>query len=456
MSIREKLAMWRTRHGAESATQPHPSLREFVYLDEVSVYSLLASRKGAIATDFTDTESASLNSQFAGSLGGGFGLAKVEARASVEGGQAYGSQVMRKAIVQTSFKEFRELESERLALNVPTGDPPLVTSVTELGERLDSLLAEGWVIDPSRLQRGALAEVEVVLTVDPIFSATAAISTMRDLMEESPELFGVRDSAQLAEVRAVGGVLDKLLAGLVPVRCQLVSFEAVEVRGSDYLVHPGLIEAQTAGAIETQPVFLVGVAQRELFWKDIRRVLFSESRFSLFCRISQGELTRDWRPVKGVEVLNAIHPVFNQYMRDIGAQFLAGMQSAFEGLNEPAAMPGDQGRALLETFSQALAAYHGKVLSAEQLSRLHVSVLKDDASWPDSVDSRRPVLNEARVFVERELWVRTPHEVAARLRLAAVGKHPGLKAEMAGTAADFRSGPDRERFLDVEIVAIYW
>lgn len=456
MSIRERLATWRTRHGTESAGRPHPSLREFVYLDEVSLYSLLASRKGAIATEFTDTESASLNSQLAGSLGGGFGLAKVEAKTSVEGSQTHGSQVMRKAIVQTSFKEFRELESERLALKVRTGDPPSVTSETELRERLASLLAEGWVIDPSQLQRGALVEVEVVLTVDPIFSATAAISTMRDLMEESPELFGVRDSAQLAEIRAVGGVLDKLLAGLVPVRCQLVGFEAVEVEGSDYLVCSGLIDKQRAGALETHPALLVGVAQRELFWKDIRRVLFSNSRFSLFCRISEGKLTRAWRPVKGVEVLDAIHPVFNQYMRDIGAQFLSGMQSAFEGSNESAEVPGDRGRVLLETFSGMLAAYHGKVLSAEQLSRLHASVIKDDASWPDSVDSRRPVLHEVQVFVERELWVRTPREVAARLRLAAAGEDEGVKAEMAETAASLRSRPDLERFLDVEIVAIYW
>ena len=73
------------------------SLREFIYLDEVSVYSLNASRLGAIASEFTETEKASLNVGVQNSFGAGVDI---------------GSQVVRKSIVQTTFKEFYDNETE--------------------------------------------------------------------------------------------------------------------------------------------------------------------------------------------------------------------------------------------------------------------------------------------------------------------------------------------------------
>jgi hypothetical protein len=44
---------WRRRWAAKNEKG---MLREFVYLDEVSVYSLIASRLGPIAAEFTDTQ----------------------------------------------------------------------------------------------------------------------------------------------------------------------------------------------------------------------------------------------------------------------------------------------------------------------------------------------------------------------------------------------------------------
>ena len=67
MSISSRLGGWLRRLKPQKAPEP-PSglLREFVYLDEVSVYSILASRKGGIATEFTESQTASLNSDVGG------------------------------------------------------------------------------------------------------------------------------------------------------------------------------------------------------------------------------------------------------------------------------------------------------------------------------------------------------------------------------------------------------
>src|SRR3569832_962441 len=109
-------------------------LREFVYLDEVSVYSLLASRLGPLATEFTDTERASL---------------KIEA-VGVGGGTEVGSQVLRKSTVQTSFKELYELEISSLAMRPvdQQSKVPTVSIVCDLISKRDFLVADGGLLYP--------------------------------------------------------------------------------------------------------------------------------------------------------------------------------------------------------------------------------------------------------------------------------------------------------------------
>lgn len=59
MRLRGRVGAWvarRRRRRAARQLEGAP-LREFVYLDEVSVYSLVASRMGSVATEHTATES---------------------------------------------------------------------------------------------------------------------------------------------------------------------------------------------------------------------------------------------------------------------------------------------------------------------------------------------------------------------------------------------------------------
>ena len=120
MSISSRVRAWLRRLKPQKAPENLTGLlREFVYLDEVSVYSILASRKGAIATEFTESQTASLNSDVGGSVGVGFGGTKATFDSKVQAGHVQGSQVLRKAIIQTSFKELYDIEQASLALSPP-------------------------------------------------------------------------------------------------------------------------------------------------------------------------------------------------------------------------------------------------------------------------------------------------------------------------------------------------
>ena len=98
MNIVEGIKGWfRNRNRARSmSSEP---LREFVYLDEVSVYSLLASRKHGIATQFTESQTASLNSELGSSLNIGFAGLGSKLDGKTQSSQSQASQVIRKATV---------------------------------------------------------------------------------------------------------------------------------------------------------------------------------------------------------------------------------------------------------------------------------------------------------------------------------------------------------------------
>ena len=169
-------------------------LREFVYLDEVSLYSMLASRRRGIATEFTEMETASLNAEVGGSAGVAFGArASVESRVQSE--QQRSSQVLRKAIIQSSFRELYQSEQEALALRLlEDQQTPSLGTRTDIEGAFDSLLQGNWVIDPEEILRGELIEVEVELEAEPIFHMAVIITTISDLMEEGDDLFDSRHS----------------------------------------------------------------------------------------------------------------------------------------------------------------------------------------------------------------------------------------------------------------------
>lgn len=159
MKLITRLRVWfrRWRRKRASKRQSAP-LREFVYLDEVSVYSLIASRLGPIAAEFTEKQTASLQSETRSSLSAGSGVAKAGVDSRLATGQTQESQVVRRSIVQTTFKEFYEMEQDSLAMRpIPEGlEPPKTDSLEDLETNMEELENKGWIVDPAKLPRGQL------------------------------------------------------------------------------------------------------------------------------------------------------------------------------------------------------------------------------------------------------------------------------------------------------------
>ena len=469
MSIVSRLSNWfRHRKDREPNEASYRERREFVYLDEVSVLSILASRTGRIATESTESQTTSQSNEVNGSLGVGLGETKANLGTKVQTSQVEASQVSRKAIIQSSFKDLYDIERSALVLRPASLEHlPTVDSILALERLLGSPEGAGLVVDARTLNRGELLEVDVELEADPIFRMATIITTFVGLMEDNEELLQNAVTAQLPEIRSVSRLLDSLLAGLVPIRGRLVDFEWTRICSRDVLVHRSLLsQIPTSAQPETYPAFLVGVAQNDLFWKDIRRVLFSQARHTVFCRLATNGLTDKWSPVKMADVFSGITSDFDEMILGLGDELMSGfkrgVRSATAGTTVGAPLTklnhdAQNGELLLRNYAESLADYHKRNLEPSAIEALTHGVSFAE-NWLDSVDAYRPVFAEVTKKVDDSLEVETPPNVAYGLRLQALGQSR-IEAPIAidgSTTSGNLPEPRRERFLDSEIIAIYW
>ena len=113
---------------------------------------------------------------------------------------------------------------------------------------------------------------------------------------------------------------------------------------------------------------------------------------------------------------------------------------------------------MIHRYASELASYHKSSFDSEDRRSL-LDDIKLEEGWIDSIDASRPVFSKVKDFVDQELGVKTAPETACQLRQAilldsssGIGSLPS--AESNRTRPTKESGA--ERFLEAEIIAIYW
>lgn len=277
--------------------------------------------------------------------------------------------------------------------------------------------------------------------------------------DENRELFGSVDQQGMINMRAIARMLETLLAGLVPIRGRLVDYVAATSDGVDFLLHRRLADAARMAGLDVRPVFITGVTEQRLYWKDIRRVLFAGSRFRIFCRLAGGGLMPEWKPVKLADALRDVHPVLGAQLDSIGSLMLSAMGDAIAlGEAGRGESPG-RGTRVAETYVALLCDHHGRREELERVLPLIDLSSANTDSWLDSVDSWRPIFRKVTEQVDAVLGVHTEPAVAASLRLSAQLEGgaglPGIHRQEETAPATTVMKAD-ERFLDAEVIAIYW
>jgi hypothetical protein len=370
-----------------------------------------------------------------------------------------GTQVLRKSTVQTTFKELYELELTSFVIR-PIHEKqrmPKVKNINDLLAMKEILLADGWIVDPEKIVRGQLLEVEVQLEAEDIFRVSSVVSAFLDIIEANPEMFGVEISSVI-QAKAMGRILEKLLVGLVPISGLATDYKIVELEEKEWIVHRKLLgEISGTDSFSAYPLYVVGVAEQSLFWKDVRRILFSKARFRVLCRLAQNNIKDSWTPVKLAHILDMVKPGLGNQIDNLGSDVLASMVNA--GKTDQSADRKRLMRDALISYAVLLAKHYGRTINEEDLTRSGLLTEQQCNSF-GSLEERRQAFNAVATFLHDRFELELDQMMVAQYRAVAL-IDAGL--DLLGRPMSLMASDDapsnvssEKRFLDSEFVAIYW
>lgn len=443
----------RSHKAVAAAKRASKPLREFIYLDEVSLASLLASQKGELTENVTSqVEEASLL-ESGGKIGvNGPLLPSAEASSRFQTTNSTALQTVRKANAQSLFRELHELEHLRKIK--PTEKECTAASFQDL-------IATGggdWAFNAQELERGDLVEFRVKLSASWIFQISTMVAEFSEMFDESPALFleNVRFS-DLYQAKNVNKIINKLLAGLVPIDGLVTEYSVAEHEGDDYIVHRSAIEKFE---VEAHPLQIVGVTEHLAYWKDIRRILFADSEFTVLCRLAKSGIQTEWNPIK-------VADIFGQFAPDLAGQIEASSRAAIaqsaRTRDEPKA--NDQSQKLIVAmlrYRDLLIAHSGREISIQESQAIDKSI-SSLSFVSNSAEGQRAAFSQTKAVIETVIGETIDAEADLNLRESV---RSAQDMPLLPTASETQQrSQDTEpvqientdnRLLDVEVVAIYW
>ena len=169
------------------------SLREFVYLDEVSVYSLTSSPDQPPPVSVSESSSQSAGEVLAGQIDAGAQmLLKTSLKGELNSARSSGLQMQRQFNIQSQFARLHQSHQQSFAL-VARPFAGTAKSTSDLADALTALETQQLAVPATRLTRGVLTEIPVALRAHSAFDITAFTRALGSLITNHPELLNIPD-----------------------------------------------------------------------------------------------------------------------------------------------------------------------------------------------------------------------------------------------------------------------
>ncbi len=432
-----------------TADPKRPDLREFIYLDEVSLLSLLSSQSGEVTDSKSEQASEGSEASIDATAGVNPGaIAKAEITSRYQTNNSSTIQTSRKATVQSRFRDLHLIDGLRIIEPVAVDTPANDIESLKKTDTLSKLASA------AELHRGKLVELRVRLAADPVFHLGTMVSEFTSMAEDYPDMFAAEGGlATLQEVQPINKILKRLLAGLVPIRAVAVDYVVVEIDEVEYVAHKYLIDGLK---LKTRPLEIVGVTEQEAYWKDLRRVLFSEAEFTVLARISHSGLQESWTPVKLADLFVDVAPDLVEQINSAGRIPFSGV------LSQPNESALDAKlAAALSQYADSLLHEVGESLGPDQKEgvaqsigelKMRSATVSDQTSAFSSLTKRVLGIVGGEVGPERALELRTAAREAVGLSLFPTSS----SLNQVNLITPKPLGDQAPRLLDVEFVAIYW
>ena len=424
-------------------------LREFVYLDDVSVDSLVQSVRGGTLDQITEIHHDELQAELEGKVAATNLVTTGEVRSRLQSTMSDSSQALRRVGIQARFGELHRIVWPRRVLR-PVDDEaiPEVTTLAQLLELAGGTeMASLWAVPASTLQRGKVIELDVELGSEPLFHMVEAMHQIVELWPEDPQVVGLESLPDLRQAQGIGQMISGLLGGLVPIRSRSLHFDAVTIDGEVWLVHPAILDRLPQSEVsDRRPLDVVGAAAQERFWKDRRRVVFAGARYRILARLVLDWLSESWVPVKMVETFKGMATGLAE---GIDSATLLG-KALLDGVDPTGGvlpMSGADAGQLVNRFTTEINSRFGTTGTIEEL--MGAGLHPPSAARIDSLAAAPSVLNPIAEYLLKD--VSSPDRQAI-----SDARHAAYQATVDATPSKNVDVDRDPLLLEVEFIAIYW
>ena len=408
------MPMWvpqflRQESGEDEDTSP---LREFIYLDEVSVVSLLASLTRELTEERTDidTEESQTKSGWSAKLSfipfinPGISREKTSIDRDTE-------EVVRRSEIQSKFDELYSKTAPRFEVDKENTETRI--SVSEISE-------------------GGVMEVDVEFSGHELFHYYKAFQYLIDVAEGAEHEFENKEK-QMVEL------MGSLFGDQIPVVGKLLNYKLVD---GEICNSGEVIEEEDA-----EDLWIAGTLDPDMLWQEPSQFLYEENKFTAYVRVPDAQIQQDWDPLKLTRVIRSIS-------EQIGDQLSSVIEGAFDQAKD------EFDTADLEQEGHTSSKYDQYFdfiedeedidISGEQRERLLSSADQEVIVRPDdsSYESKISLLKEIADQVEENEDVELDRERLANYRSELVENQ--IEDE------NITSDSSDRKYLEVSFVAVYW
>jgi hypothetical protein len=304
--------------------------------------------------------------------------------------------------------------------------------------------------------------LEVTLEAEWIFRFSKVFQELIEIIQEDPKLFDT-DSDSIREGKTINRVIQRLLSDLIPIRGRAIDYLVIQLDEDKVVIHRNLYEylmehgIADSRAFSKEELYIVGLTERTLYWRNIRQVLFSNARFRVMCRMEQPGIQSSWSSLKLQDVLNSVFPEVGEVLDKFKSE--AAFNKMSVGEEHAGQRSLDSVHEMLLTYTTSLTADYELSLEARDLSEIEGIIIQNAESLETIAGRKQACVQISEYLSSRFGFDLNPEwEADRRLRVAeALENFAGTRPEHMEVESTETVEPlVEENLLDTEIIAIYW
>lgn len=405
-------------------------VREFVYLDEISVRSLLASTgEGGIPTETVEQDVRTTRKKRDGSAGVSAGPAKIGAKGGTE------------REVQTSVEERRNYDLTQSKFTRLHNSDAVNTklALSQIPDGTTDTVFSGLTTDD--LERRDIIEVRVDTSANLLFRLYQMMEYFGDALE------GELDREAEENLR----LIELSLGDSIPIVGTAIDYRVVETDGKKTIEL-----ASTVNEEEVDQVYdleIVTLLNIDDLWADPIHTLFNEDEFVMYCRVEDVDIDT-WHPLKATRAIGSLS---QNAADELNREIVRGLEAMRTQLSEMKGLE-DWSVDSMTGLAQDIAGYTERledeydveISDDDQRQLIQEARRNADTSYEDSTTAQRKAVLNAYTDAFEEKFGLDSIDPDERQRL-----RPRTYAA-DGLVTESYSDEDDVFRIEAKTVALYW